>query len=99
MVKKWGAKGLVYLPTVAYQERLRELIARFPYRLDTNFAKMDRIVHPEIEAFKDRVYKTEFHGRSIGAWNRLLSKGDDDMIRRDLAERFNVRDEGQPVVE
>lgn len=99
MVKKWGAKGLVYLPTVAYQERLRELIARFPYRLDTNFAKMDRIVHPEIEAFKDRVYKREFHGRSIGAWNRLLSKGDDDMIRRDLAERFNVRDEGQPVVE
>lgn len=99
MVKKWGAKGTVYLPTVAYQERLRELIARFLYRLDTNFAKMDRIVHREIEAFKDRVYKTEFHGRSIGAWNRLLSKGDEDMIRRDLAERFNVRDEGQPVVE
>lgn len=42
MVKKWSAKRAVYLPTVAYQERLRELIARFPYRLDTNFAKMDR---------------------------------------------------------
>jgi hypothetical protein len=99
IVKKWGTKGAAYLPTAAYQGRLRELIAYFPYRLDTNFAKMDRIVHPEIEAFKDRVYKTEFHGRSIGAWNRLLSKGDDDVIRRDLAERFNIRDEGQPVVE
>lgn len=99
IAKKWAATGAIYLPTVAYQELLRELIARFPYRLDTNFAKMDRIVHPEIEAFKDRVYKTEFHGRPIGEWNRLLSGGDEDLIRRKLAERFNIRDEGQPVVE
>ena len=97
--RKWGKTGTAYLPTVAYQEMLRELIARFPYRLDTNFAKMDRIVHSDIEAFKDRVYKTEFHGRSIGAWNRLLSKGDDDLIRRELANRFDIRDVGQPVVE
>ena len=74
-------------------------MARFPYRLDTNFAKMDRIVHGDIEAFKDRVYKTVFHGRTIGAWNRLLSKGDDDLIRRELANRFDIRDVGQPVVE
>lgn len=99
LVRKWGKTGTAYLPTVAYQEMLRELIARFPYRLDTNFAKMDRIVHSDIEAFKDRVYKTEFHGRSIGAWNRLLSKGDDDLIRRELANRFDIRDVGQPVVE
>lgn len=99
IVKKWGKKGTSYLPTVAYQGLLRELIARFPYRLDTNFAKMDRIVHPEIEAFKDRVYKTEFHGRLIGAWNRLLSKVDEDLIRRELAEHLNIRDEGQAVVE
>jgi len=99
LVKKWGAKGKIYLPNVTYQEHLRELIARFPYRLDTNFAKMDRIVHPEIEEFKDRVYKTKFHGRSIGTWNRLLSKGSDDLIRQELADRFNIRDEGKPVVE
>ena len=99
LVKKWGRTGRAYLPTVTYQKLLRELIARFPYRLDTNFAKMDRIVHADIEAFKDRVYKTEFHGRSIGAWNRLLSKGDEELIRRELADRFDIRDEGQPVVE
>lgn len=99
IVKKWGAKGAIYQPTAAYQERLRELTAIFPYRLDTNFAKMDRIVHKEIETFKDRVYKTEFHERSIGEWNRLLSNGNEDLIRRELAERFNIRDEGQPVVE
>ncbi len=98
IVKMWAGNGTAYLPTVAYQILLRELIARFPYRLDTNFAKMDRIVHAEIEAFKDRVYKTDFHGHSIGAWNRLLSKGDEDLIRRELADRFNIRDEGKPVV-
>lgn len=99
LVQRWGTNGSAYLPTVAYQKSLRELIARFPYRLFTNFAKMDRIVHPEIEAFKNRVYGTEFHGRTIGAWNRLLSKGDENVIRQELAERFDIRDEGQPVVE
>lgn len=99
LVRRWGGNGSVYLPTVAYQTLLRELIARFPYRLDTNFAKMDRIVHPEIEVFKNRVYGIEFHGHTIGAWNRLLSKGDENVIRQELAERFNIRDEGQPVVE
>lgn len=60
---------------------------------------MDRIVHTDIETFKDRVYKTAFHGRSIGEWNRLLSKGNEDLVRRELAESFNIRDEGQPVIE
>ena len=57
-----GPKGTAYPPTAAYQLLLRELITRFPYRLDTNFAKMDRIMHAEIEAFKDRVNRTVFHG-------------------------------------
>lgn len=99
VVQGWGDGGSTYLPTTAYQERLLELTNHFPYRLDTNFAKMDRIVHVEIEAFKDRVYKTMFHGRSIGVWNRLLSKGDEGLIQRELAEQFNIRDEGQSVVE
>lgn len=99
LVRQWGVEGTSYLPTVAYQQRLRELIVRYPYRLDTNFAKMDRIVHPEIEAFKNRVYKTIYYGHSIGDWNRLLSKGNAVTIRRELAERFNIRDDGPPVVE
>lgn len=99
LVELWGDNGLTYQPTIAYQELLRELIARFPYRLDTNFAKMDRIVHTEIEMFKNRVYNTQFHGRTIGEWNRLLSRGNEDEIRDVLAERFNIRDLGQPVIE
>lgn len=99
LVQGWSGDGSIYLPTGAYQELLRLLIARFPYRLDTNFAKMDRIVHPEIEAFKERVYGTTFHGRTIGSWNRLLSRGDEALIKQELEARFNIRDEGQPVVE
>ena len=99
LVTAWGTDGTTYRPTAAYQELLRELIARFPYRLDTNFAKMDRIVHTEIEGFKERVHGTTFHGRTIGGWNRLLSQGGEDLIRHELAERFDIRDEGQPVVE
>lgn len=99
VVRKWGGDGAAYLPTLAYQEMLRELITKFPYRLDTNFAKMDRIVHAEIEAFKTRVHNTQFHGMSIGQWNRLLSRGDEATIKRELERRFNIRDVGQPVVE
>lgn len=99
LVASWGTDGANYKPTAVYQELVRELVARFPYRLDTNFAKMDRIVHPEIEDFKDKVSKTPFHGRTIGAWNRLLSKADDPVTRNELQQRFNIRDEGRPVVE
>ena len=60
LVKGWGEKGKVYSPSIAYQARLRDLLGRFRYRLDTNFAKMDRIVHVEIEGFKERVLNTGF---------------------------------------
>lgn len=99
VVASWGVDGEAYVPTPAYQERLRELITRFPYRLDTNFAKMDRIVHAEIEAFKNRVHRTRFHGMTIGEWNRLLSRGDVAVIKRELECRFDIRAEGGPVVE
>ena len=78
---------------------LHDLMGRFPYRLDTNFAKIDRIVHSNIEEFKTRVYETMFHGRTIGEWNRLLSRGGEDAIRQALGEQFNIRDIGRPVVE
>jgi hypothetical protein len=60
---------------------LRELLIRYKYRLDTNFAKMDRIVHPGIEEFKQRVYNIEISGMKVGQWNRLLSSRNDGNIR------------------
>ena len=99
LVRSWGSKGKLYLPTPEYQAKLRKLFTTVPYRLDTNFAKMDRIVHPEIEAFKNRIYDTDFHGMTIGQWNRLLSRGGETTIRQILAEKFQIYDVGQPVVE
>ena len=65
LVGSWGADGTKYKPTTEYQALLRQLINRFPYRLDTNFAKMDRVVHGGIEDFKRRVLSTSIHGLTM----------------------------------
>jgi hypothetical protein len=93
LVRTWGANGQKYKPTATYQALLRQLINRFPYRLDTNFAKMDRIVHDGIEDFKRRVLNTTVHGLSIGQWSRLLGSDSEEAIRQELAERFKIREE------
>jgi hypothetical protein len=85
LVHGWGTEGLKYKPTPEYQTLLRQLLNRFPYRLDTNFAKMDRIVHPGIEEFKQRVLNTTLHGLTVAEWSRLLSFGTDEAIRQTLA--------------
>jgi hypothetical protein len=93
IVKRWGGDGPKYKATPEYQLFLRQLINRFPYRLDTNFAKMDRIAHPGIEEFKRRVLGTTIHGLTVAQWSRLLFLGTDEAIRQSLAERFNIREE------
>ncbi len=93
IVESWGADGRKYKPTRQYQGLLHQLIERFPYRLDTNFAKMDRIVHRGIEDFKQRVLGTTFRGQTIAQWGRLLFQGSDEAIRQALAERFDIREE------
>jgi len=93
IVTSWGAEAKIYKPTKEYQELLRELLVRYKYRLDTNFAKMDRIIHPGIEQFKKRVYNTEVFGMTVGEWNRLLSSRREDSIRRSLQERLEIREE------
>ena len=93
IVTSWGAEAKIYKPTKEYQELLRELLVRYKYRLDTNFAKMDRIIHPGIEQFKKRVYNTEVSGMTVGEWNRLLSSRREDSIRRSLQERLEIREE------
>lgn len=92
IVRNWGAEGQRYKTTPQYQALLRQLINRFPYRLDTNFAKMDRIVHPGIEEFKQRVLGTTLHGLTVAQWSQLLFRGTDEAIRQALAERFGIRE-------
>jgi hypothetical protein len=90
LVDSWGAKGRKYKPRAEYQALLRQLINRFPYRLDTNFAKMDRIVHSGIENFKGRVLGTTVHGMTVAQWSRLLSVGSDEAIAKALGQHLNI---------
>ena len=54
------------------------------YRLDTNYAKIDRIEHVEIEKFKEKVLQQQFNGRTIDQWSRILSTKKDDELESAL---------------
>ena len=91
LIERWDLRKRDYQVAPEYQAHMRELLAAFPYRLDTNFAKIDRIMHADIEAFKGRVLAREIHGHSIREWSRLLYKGSDEMRRQALGDL--VRDQ------
>jgi hypothetical protein len=93
IVDSWGLEGKIYKPTREYQRLLRELRVRYEYRLDTNFAKLDRIVHPGIEEFKKRVYSTDVSGMTVGQWNKLLSSRREDRIKKALQEHLEIKEE------
>jgi hypothetical protein len=97
IVRSWGSDGKKYKPTTDYQKRLRTLLAKFNYRLDTNYAKMDRIVHEGVEQFKTRIFSTPFHGMSIQEWNDLLSKGSEAAIAKGLKENLKIIDEPKKI--
>ena len=84
VVESWGRGGRQYSPSLEYQRRLRTLYANYVYRLDTNYAKIDRIEHPEIEAFKERVLNTAFQGKTIKQWEKILSSDDSEVLERAL---------------
>jgi len=93
IVELWGSEGRIYKPTREYQLQLRELLTRYKYRLDTNFAKMDRIVHPGIEQFKQRVFNIEMCGMKIRQWNRLLSSRKEERIKQALQTYLDIKEE------
>lgn len=93
IVESWGREGKNYQPTREYQILLRELLTRYKYRLDTNFAKMDRIRHPGIEKFKKRVYNTEVSGMTVVQWNKLLASNKEEKIKEVLRDYLDIRTE------
>lgn len=93
LVDSWGIDGKIYKPTRDYQRLLRELRIRYEYRLDTNFAKIDRIVHPEIEEFKRRVYNTTISGLTVRQWNKGLSSRRQGEIDKLLQEYLEIKTE------
>lgn len=92
IVASWGEGAQRYQPTAEYQLKLRELLRAFPYRLDTNYAKMDRIVHPELERFKSRVLNTRVHGLSVRDWERLFRSGNDARISQVLKDTLDIKE-------
>lgn len=83
-VETWGPEGKIYSPSPEYQQRLRTLYAEYVYRLDTNYAKIDRIEHKAIEDFKTQVLNRDFNGKSIKEWSAILSSKDDAVLERAL---------------
>jgi hypothetical protein len=69
-VERWGKSGVKFSPELKYQKKIKGLIGKYPYRLDTNFAKMDRIEHPGLEEFKARVLGTQIDGKTVLEWAR-----------------------------
>ena len=86
----WGRSGGNYRPTPRYQANVRQLFSKFSYRLDTNFAKMDRIVHVEIEKFKNEVMSAVVHGLKVQEWRSLLANEDEEAIRAALQSRLGI---------
>lgn len=93
IVATWGPRGRSYKPKAQYQALLRELLSRFKYRLDTNFAKMDRVVHQGIEDFKARVLGRKIHSLSISEWSTLLYNGDEKALRQILEAHLKIKEE------
>lgn len=84
IVESWGKQFLEYSPNKEYQDLIKSLQSQFTYRLDTNYAKIDRIEHPEIEMFKIRVENTIFNGKTIKEWRHLLTTNDVNLLRKEL---------------
>lgn len=90
IVAGWGKDALSYQPTPAYQARLRELTAKYPYRLDTNFAKINRVSHESINEFKTQVLDGPYCGMPVRDWAGLLGRGEEVQVRKALKNHLGI---------
>ncbi|WP_410068478.1 hypothetical protein [Alistipes putredinis] len=91
-VMSMGEQFLKYSPAKEYQEKVRRLQSLYTYRLDTNYAKIDRIEHKEIEDFKEYILNMKFHGKRIKEWAKILSGCvPEDKLRKEIETLFEYR--------
>jgi hypothetical protein len=90
-LNSWDEFSSVYEPTPEYQTKIRSLFEKYKYRLDTNYAKIDRIVHPEIESFKIKVLSTNIHGLKIGNWSKILSSDDNTVLEKYFTQYLSIK--------
>lgn len=86
LVKSW--KKHSYCSSPQFQASLRELIRKFKYRLDTNFAKMDRIKHQDLNNFKTEILNYKFNGITLREWIKILNVKDDIKLQKNLQKYF-----------
>lgn len=79
IVDSWGPNATQYSTKATYQRKLKDLMGRVDYRLDTNYAKIDRIRHAGIELFKTKMLNTEIYGRSIKSWIDIIQDLPEDV--------------------
>ena len=83
-VTLWGENCFKYTPNEEYQRKLRGLQSKYRYRLDTNYAKIDRIENADIENFKNKVLNTVFCGRKISSWAKALTSKENIILESAL---------------
>lgn len=72
--------GALTFTSSKYQNRLRELVKKHPYALDTNFAKFDRLEHESLREFKRHMLSKILHGRSVEEWREGVLAGADGIL-------------------
>lgn len=70
------------------QTLVDDLMNTYRYRLDTNFAKIDRVDNIDIERFKAQILASDFRGKAVREWVRVL--GD---LSREIGSPRQVRAE------
>jgi hypothetical protein len=80
-VDAWGPGKKKYSASREYQALLREIQAKYPYRLDTNFAKIDRVGNPSLEEFKERILSKVLNGETIRSWREILDSDTTRLVR------------------
>ena len=89
-VAAMGSSVQYYSISLDFQNEMQSLLSAYKYRLDTNFAKIDRIDNPDIEQFKEKVLNTVIHGRTITAWSKLFSRASDEELIQILKDEFSI---------
>jgi len=78
IVAGWGKDFKTYSADAVFQQRINSLLSGFKYRLDTNFAKIDRIEHPGLEAFKTETMAKQYDGKTVQEWADLIAAAEHD---------------------
>lgn len=64
------------------QEKIRSLYYKYNYRNETNFSKLDRIQHAEIEDFISEMKEYKLYELELGAWKQQYLRDKSSMINK-----------------